>query len=352
MSGLAKRMFVRAISSSSEGPGSPQHSQRRRDGVRQFDAKRLFTRALSSSERQVTEKDARGAPKPFLSPRHLSLSPDTRTLRRRCKTEGGKDFCALTFAAAAGCRWIGFFDEQVKRYRTLPSRSEVHKMYDAARHFRAPVPFENDIDKDVDRTFPKLPLFASRGGVGQIQLKRLLRTFVLYYPKVGYTQGMNFVAATLLRHLPSEVDAYFVFISMMFLPKWNLQHMYCEGLPMLKAVVEHLDGLVCERLPGLHAHLCREGLYVQFFSQHWFMGIFTTSFGTGPESSRIITDLWDMFFRGGWPKLLDFCVHLLRHLDSHIIGRSFDDIAKVFACVKEGSSWGLKQASDALGGCR
>ena len=165
---------------------------------------------------------------------------------------------------------------------------------------------EAQIDKDLARTFPELPLFASRGGAGQRQLRDVLRGFALLFPSVGYAQGpprfadsaadtfpdsrldalhlcfsqswwpgfssprialllfhsvtgMNFVAATLLRHLPSEADAFFVFVGLMQLPRWRLRGVYGHGLPLLHAGLARLDAAVRARLPALHAHLERHG---------------------------------------------------------------------------------------------
>lgn len=41
-------------------------------------------------------------------------------------------------------------------------------------------------------------------------LRRILHAFAKYYPTIGYTQGMNFLAVVLLHHL-SEEQAFWVF---------------------------------------------------------------------------------------------------------------------------------------------
>ena len=54
-----------------------------------------------------------------------------------------------------------------------------------------------EIARDVERTFPLIPYFAT-GKDGQWQLFRILVGLSNYLPNIRYCQGMNYVAATLL----------------------------------------------------------------------------------------------------------------------------------------------------------
>jgi hypothetical protein len=52
------------------------------------------------------------------------------------------------------------------------------------------------IDRDLNRTFPRHPYFAaSLGGKGHAKLKRILIAFSQYDNQVDYVQGMNFIVA-------------------------------------------------------------------------------------------------------------------------------------------------------------
>lgn len=55
-----------------------------------------------------------------------------------------------------------------------------------------------EIQKDIDRTLPTLKYFKGKNSPGQQQLERMLTGVALYYKKLGYVQGMNFLAATLI----------------------------------------------------------------------------------------------------------------------------------------------------------
>ena len=57
------------------------------------------------------------------------------------------------------------------------------------------------VEKDLPRTFPAHPLL---DGVGRDALRRVLLAYARYNPKVGYCQGLNFLAGLLLLLMPEE----------------------------------------------------------------------------------------------------------------------------------------------------
>ncbi len=61
------------------------------------------------------------------------------------------------------------------------------------------------IDKDLYRTFPHHFLFKEQSGFGQANMRLVLRAYAGYNPRVGYCQGMGFIAGTLVMYmLPEE----------------------------------------------------------------------------------------------------------------------------------------------------
>ena len=48
------------------------------------------------------------------------------------------------------------------------------------------------IEKDIHRTFPKNEYFA-KDGVGQTELRKVLRAYACYGNNSEYCQGMNFI---------------------------------------------------------------------------------------------------------------------------------------------------------------
>lgn len=62
-----------------------------------------------------------------------------------------------------------------------------------------------EVDRDLDRTFPRCQMFTDKDGIGQRQLRNLLVAYVVRDPEMGYFQGMNFFAALFLSYMPEEV---------------------------------------------------------------------------------------------------------------------------------------------------
>ena len=67
----------------------------------------------------------------------------------------------------------------------------------------------DEISRDVGRTFHN-DRFTK--GEGKVELRRLLEALSYYRPKIGYCQGMNFIAGALLCMLNSEEKAFWIFL--------------------------------------------------------------------------------------------------------------------------------------------
>lgn len=57
-------------------------------------------------------------------------------------------------------------------------------------------PVFQQIAKDIDRTYPGHPFFNSPEN--KKSFERVLKAFAFEFPKIGYTQGLNFLAGFLL----------------------------------------------------------------------------------------------------------------------------------------------------------
>lgn len=68
-----------------------------------------------------------------------------------------------------------------------------------------PPPYMRRIKVDLPRSLPRHPFFAKAENFGQPSLKRVLLAFGQYDKSIGYCQGINFLAATLLCFMDEEV---------------------------------------------------------------------------------------------------------------------------------------------------
>lgn len=81
---------------------------------------------------------------------------------------------------------------------------------------------EDIILRDVNRTFPAHDFFRDDGS-GQESLYKVSKAYSVYDQEVGYCQGLSFIAATLLLHMPEE-EAFSVLVSIMY--DYGLRELY------------------------------------------------------------------------------------------------------------------------------
>lgn len=89
---------------------------------------------------------------------------------------------------------------------------------------------EDVILRDVYRTFPAHEKFRENGGGGQDALYKVSRAYSVYDTEIGYCQGLSFIAATLLLHMPEE-EAYQVLVAIMY--DYGLRELYKQNFENL-----------------------------------------------------------------------------------------------------------------------
>ena len=101
-----------------------------------------------------------------------------------------------------------------------------------------------DSSADVPRTFPENTHFGSGGNSGtqdySCELRKVLRAFAAATPKIGYCQGLNFVAAEILLIVKDAEKAF-----------WLLEYLVKEVVPFgyytqdMAALKRDCDVLAC-----------------------------------------------------------------------------------------------------------
>ncbi|KAJ2100868.1 hypothetical protein GGI09_002058 [Coemansia sp. S100] len=154
-----------------------------------------------------------------------------------------------------------------------------------------PVAIFDVIERDVARCYPDHAMFSDAEGVGQRQLRRILRAYAQYNNSVGYCQGMGRLVGLFLIVGLSEEQAFWVLAATIanYIPQY-----YVPDLCGLRVHTAVFEALLAERSPRLHAHLADEGCDALMYATPWFMTVFTLSL-PWPAALRV----WDWFmFRG------------------------------------------------------
>lgn len=141
------------------------------------------------------------------------------------------------------------------------------------------------IDMDIYRTLTDNVFFRMGPGVGK--LRDVLLAYSRRNPEVGYCQGMNLIAASLLLITPTAEDAFWILVSMIevILP----QHYYDHGLLASRADQVVLRQYITEVLPKLSAHLEDLGIELEALTFQWFLSVFTDCL-----SAEALYRVWDV----------------------------------------------------------
>ncbi|KAJ6129239.1 hypothetical protein N7512_002019 [Penicillium capsulatum] len=172
-------------------------------------------------------------------------------------------------SGASAMRIPGYYDELVRGVDgTEPDSSVVAQ-----------------IDMDIRRTLTDNVFF--RKGPGVDKLKEVLLAYSRRNSEVGYCQGMNLIAASLLLITPTAEDAFWILTSMIeiILPK----HYYDHGLLASRADQVVLRQYISELLPKLSAHLEDLGVEVEALTFQWFLSVFTDCL-----SAEALYRVWDV----------------------------------------------------------
>ncbi|GLI63726.1 hypothetical protein VaNZ11_006787 [Volvox africanus] len=138
----------------------------------------------------------------------------------------------------------------------------------------------NDIEKDVQRTFPNTRRFHAEEG--QTQLRNVLRAYAAYDPEVAYCQGMNFLTGLLLMYMPTEAHSFAALVVLM--EDRKLRSFYHRSMSLLQVQLWQLSRLIS---PSLNQHLEALGVVPMLYGASWLMTAFSADFPL-PFSARIM----------------------------------------------------------------
>jgi len=157
---------------------------------------------------------------------------------------------------------------------------------------------ELDADKtlsvDMSRSLPSNPFFRYEDEIGQKALWRILHTYAYIDQELGYCQGMNVLAATLLCYM-SEECAFWTL--QQILRRYKMSGYFEVGVPFLVKSLEILDHLLKTVMPDCYEIFVSNGVPVLAFAAPWLSTVFA-----GTHLPRFTIDwLWDVFLTVGTP---------------------------------------------------
>ncbi|CAD8197053.1 unnamed protein product [Paramecium pentaurelia] len=187
------------------------------------------------------------------------------------------------------------------------------------------------INKDIKRTLINHPFFQSTNDdytIGHLQLYHILQGLSNYYPKLGYCQGMNFIAGFLL--LVSGGDEYYSYqclITLLSHPKFMLYFNYDSNFQLLGFLEFITQKQLQIHLPQLYKHLYSQLNYPESF---WLTKIILTLFLYNFQLQYCLR-FWDYIIVEGIFYLPSLVIKILDQFQSQILViHEFSEIAQWF----------------------
>lgn len=133
---------------------------------------------------------------------------------------------------------------------------------------------EREIARDMHRTFPYHEMFAEEKGAGQRKLFNVIKAYSVLDKELGYTQGMGFVAATLLMNMGEE-DAFCCLAFLML--RCGLRPVFLPDMEQLQVRLFQLSQLIHARLPAVHHYFESKDIKPVVYAADWFLTLFSRS---------------------------------------------------------------------------
>lgn len=187
----------------------------------------------------------------------------------------------------------------------------------------APSPYARQISVDVPRTLPDHPYFNTNSAdCARPALERVLHCVALELPDIGYMQGMNMIASTLLLVVDAEYQAFYLLLA--FMRHYDMMDYYRDGLSRLNQSMADFGALMRAHVPKLAAHLDSEGMMPMCYATPWFITAFTYNCVDLGMAARILDFLF--LLRPGDDGIIRFGLAYFEFRQQRLLKYSFTEI--------------------------
>jgi hypothetical protein len=200
--------------------------------------------------------------------------------------------------------------------RIAENRGYYQKMLSVHDHHQSEA--QQQIDLDLQRTFPEHPYFAQDSD-GLNSMRRILIAYSWRNPLVAYVQSLNFVVGILLLHFTEE-EAFWMLVVILedILPG----NFYSPDLIGVRTECRVLEEILKERLPKTSQHFVKLQMETGPFMIGWFMRLFV---GILPLDTTL--RIWDLMFNEGGKVLIRAGLAILKIHESGVL--KLDDFGYV-----------------------
>ncbi|CDS35885.1 growth hormone regulated TBC protein 1 A [Echinococcus multilocularis] len=207
------------------------------------------------------------------------------------------------------------------------------KVYQTAAAAQPPKTTLTTIMADIPRTFPENVHFSQAQGKGdKLQaLQRILTAFAIAFPKIGYCQGLNYVAATLLLAMQgvpeaeAEERAFWLLhaLSHHIVPKY-----YSDSMVDVRVDCLVFEELLKKKAPSIYKTLKNAHVDCVVLATKWFICLFADVLPI-----ETVLRIFDSLFYEGNKILFRACIALAKlHTREILYDSLFPDDKQTLYC--------------------
>ncbi|EEB10878.1 gh regulated tbc protein-1, putative [Pediculus humanus corporis] len=181
------------------------------------------------------------------------------------------------------------------------------------------------IKLDLHRTFPN-NIFFKRPEFCQTQLFNILVAYAHHNPKIGYCQGLNYVAGLLLLVTKNEETTFWLLKTLI---EQTLEDYYSPTMQGLLIDVEVLSEIIKMKEPEVHQHITNLGLPWLIICSKWFICLFVEILPI-----ETVLRIWDCLFYEGSKIFFRVGIALIKLNRKQLIeSKDFAEAANTFKSI-------------------
>ncbi|CAI5708265.1 unnamed protein product [Hyaloperonospora brassicae] len=158
----------------------------------------------------------------------------------------------------------------------------------------------------------------------EAKMRRVLRAYAVYNPRVGYCQGMGFLVRLLAEVADNEADIFWLFVGIS--EPENNQNLYEPGMVVLQPYLAKFELLFSTHMPRLYSHFQAEGVHVATFCTRWFLTFFSSFETLAPT---LVIRLLDIFIIDGWRIMFSVSLVILNELQQQLLKNDMEGILRI-----------------------
>ena len=157
-------------------------------------------------------------------------------------------------------------------------------------------------------------------------LNNILCSLAFLHPKIGYSQGMNFIASFLYDLCGTEEEAFQIYNCI--LESTDYGDLFMNDLKRLNKYFYVFERLIFIYLPEVFLHLTNIKLSPKFFVSPWFITLFTNAYKSLKEKGKPKVLIWifDNFIIEGWGAINKIGLCLMKHFERKILMLDTDEL--------------------------